>query len=421
MSHKLQSFIIIFVILLSATGVFGDVRNVITLDECTAIVLSSDISVRLEYNKLLEAQSQYDQKRAESITPIRAQMNFVKSNGPASDVLDYNEAKLSILQPIYTGGCTKSTLKYYDLNLRLTELKYKKAQLNSVFEAKKAFYEVLQAQKVKETINESIETLEEYLKQIQRRYNTKTAIKLELLRAEAELLKANQELGEINAELQLAKAKLNVLLSRDIMADTEVTDIPDQDLINVEKLDAFMHKVFEVSLEARKSELETSMDELQVFIINGRQLPQVSFGANYGYSGKEVSSVDTDWQAKLTVDVPVFDWGTTRNINKLSHLYRDSKRMVIGEEQKKYMLSVLEVYTKVKTSINKISSVDVFINKAKENQRIAETLYKEEGYATEDLLKAQSLYKDTMVSYQRDKYNYCIYCAKLEELTGGRP
>ena len=224
-------------------------------------------------------------------------------------------ATLSGSQLLFSGGRTGAALAIARNFREAAEFQLTEQLAEVELQVRSAYYRALFAQELERISEAAVAQAERFLEQERLRESTGAASELDVLRAEVAL--ANLRPQEVQAEnaAELATLDLKRLLNVPLMQPLALTtplDVPSSD--RLARRDTVTDEMLARRASIAAAERTVRMRELAVRIARGAYFPEIRAGMNYGriafpeevfgFGGTDWRS---DWNATVTVSVPIFD------------------------------------------------------------------------------------------------------------------
>lgn len=243
----------------------------------------------------------------------------------AGTLKDFYTFRAYALQPIYTGGRNKSTLKMAKTSLNQAKVNYETVQRDIIFNAKKSFYSLLY-------YKESLEITMKWHKKAQELYDG--IKKNEWEQIEAKILLDNLESEKEKAKENLKFSRLNLLKALNRETDSMV-DISGE--LETAPVSVDLRKSIVMAMEMRselKSEMyKAQMDDIAVNMAMIRRYPNIYLGASYDIVGDsfkdftDSSLRSNNWMASVAIHFPLsLDLWTQITQKKAQQRQGDLKR-----------------------------------------------------------------------------------------------
>ncbi|MCM8762108.1 MAG: TolC family protein, partial [Candidatus Omnitrophica bacterium] len=326
----------------------------------------------------------------------------------------------SLSQPLFTGG---KILKGYQISKESYEkaiADYETELQNIILDVKKAYFEVLKAEKMADVSKKYRVLTEKHLKDVKEMFEEGIATKLDILKVELAIKQADVRITDSENYMKLSKTRLNFLLNRPPEDDFEPEDILE---FKREKKDYKFWK--EIALKERKEikgmEKVFSIYRKKVELERANLFPQISLFFNYNMEKGTQTSMngwEDNWNTGVFLSYDIWNWGETRNKVK-----KAEKEKVEMEKQFELLkdgieLEVKSAYLTLLSAEQKVEQCRKQIELAEENLRVAEILHREGMATTTDILDASTSLTEARNSFYGALYEYNVAYAELEKAVG---
>ena len=420
-----------FIILLFLSTTLSFSQEILTLDDAINIALKNNLKIKMAQSVI--GQAYYQKEIAGSYFLPRLSSSFSYtylgdnqpiSFGPVSVKLtDDNLYKLglTVSQPLFTGG---RITKGYELSKDTYEkamTDYEAEVQNTVLDVKKAYFNVLKAERFLEVSKKYKELMEKHLKDVREMFEEGLATKLDILKIELGVKQAETKITESENFVKIAKANLNFLMDRPLDSEFELKDI--LEIKETEKKDYQWWR--DIALRERKEiksmEKVLSIYEKNIGIERSGLFPQLYLFFNYNVEKGTQTSMEgweDNWNTGVLLSYDIWNWGETRN--KIKKAQKEKEEMVRQFELLKNSIEmeVKDAYLNLITAETKVGQCQKQIELSEENLRVAELLYKEGMATTTDIIDATTSLTDARNSYYNALYEYQVAYAQLEKATG---
>lgn len=243
-------------------------------------------------------------------------------------------------------------------------------------------------------------------------------IKAELQATERRRALQEAQLGLLNASLDLA-----VLLFPDFNDNFEVADdlhapAPLPTLGEVQQQAARDNPDVRAALEAARA---------AGFDVSGARagyLPSLSVDYWYGIDAPQfavngpggVSNLGSS--AAATLNIPIWNWGTTQSRIKQAELRRDQAKRELSLAQRKLLAEIKSLYSEAETAMNELGGLERSAQLAEESLRLTTLRYKGGEATVLEVVDAQTTYAQSSAAYQDGAVRYRVALANLQTLTG---
>src|SRR5690242_12117142 len=243
-------------------------------------------------------------------------------------------------------------------------------------------------------------------------------IKAELQATERRRGLQEAQLGLLNARLDLA-----VLIFPDFNENFEVTDdlhapAPLPTLGEVQQQAAHDNPDVRAALEnARAAGFDVTgaragyLPSLSADYWYGIDAPQFAVNGPGGVSNLGSS-------AAATLNIPIWNWGTTQSRIKQAELRRDQANRELSLAQRRLLAEIKSLYSEAETALNELGGLERSAQLAEESLRLTTLRYKGGEATVLEVVDAQTTYAQSSAAYQDGAVRYRVALANLQTLTG---
>jgi len=337
---------------------------------------------------------------------------------------DMYQFTATVDQPVFSGLSIKTNYEISGLNLDIEILTEKKAQLDLILRVKRAYYELLQKEKLEMVAKQGVAQLEAQLDVAKNFYDVGMVPKNDVLQAEVNLANAKQGLVVAQNDVLVAKALFNTVLRRPVDAPFTVADVLTHQPFSL-AYDKAVATALASRAEIRIAELGVASAEKDIVLAKKDYFPSVNFKANYYRTGDNVDLdggegiTDRDeWDIMAIASWTFWEWGKTRYgvHEKLRRL--EQARLARTENEDLIRLEVKRAYLRVKDAESAILTVERAVEQAQENLRINQERYKEQVATATEVIDAQTLSIRTQNNYYNALSVFNVSWAELDRAMG---
>jgi len=243
-------------------------------------------------------------------------------------------------------------------------------------------------------------------------------IKAELQATERRRGLQEAQLGLLNARLDLA-----VLIFPDFNDNFEVAE----DL----HAPASLPTLGEVQQQAARDnpDVRAALESARAagFDVTGARagyLPSLSVDYWYGIDAPQfavngpggVSNLGSS--AAATLNIPIWNWGTTQSRIKQAELRRDQANRELSLAQRRLLAEIKSLYSEAETALNELGGLERSAQLAEESLRLTTLRYKGGEATVLEVVDAQTTYAQSSAAYQDGAVRYRVALANLQTLTG---
>jgi len=326
-------------------------------------------------------------------------------------------------QPVFAGGSILANYQFYRQGLDASRGEEERTVQNIVMEVKTSYFNVLKAGKILEAAEQSVELLKAHRNTSQQFFDVGLIPKNDLLYSEVELANGEQNLVHSQNGLELAKARFNTVLRRDIAMDVTLedtlTDIPFQ-----ASLDDCLKTALDNRPELKFYRLQVDQARSLVKIARSGYFPSVSVIGNYSKFGDDPDVSGSDyrdqesWQVMAVANWDFWEWGKTKFRVDYSLARENQTKDALLNVRDQIVLEVKDAYLMVKEAEKQISVSRKAIEQAEENYRINKERYQEQVATSTEVLDAQTILTRAKSDHANALGDYHINQSRLERAMG---
>lgn len=325
---------------------------------------------------------------------------------------------VSISVPIYTGGRLEGAIDQAKKNLDYYQYGMSSSYQTTRYNAEKGYYDVLQAANTVNLDKETVDRLDEHLKNTQAQFAVGVVAKADVLRSQVELVNTQQTLTQAENSYEVAVSSLN-----------NVIGLPTATRLNLSQgleykpndytLDNCVTYAMANRPEIHQAEASVGMAKAAQKIANAGSLPQLSLGASNEWSNDTFPGQDRDnWALGVTLTQNIWDYGVNAakvreakaNVVKAQESYRQISDQV--------RLAVRTSYLSMREAEKRIKTTEVAVAQAEEDYRIAQLRYRAGVGTNTDVMDASVALTTAKNNYIQALYDYNTSTALLEQSMG---
>ena len=289
------------------------------------------------------------------------------------------------------------------------------------------YYTVAAAQQKLETAKRNAQEGEQFFKITQDLEHGGEVAHADVIKAELQSRERQRQLQEAQLGWLNARLDFSVLIFPDFNDNFEVAEdlhaaVPLPTLPEVQERAARDNPDVRAALEAVK---ESNHD---VFGARAGYLPSLSFDYFYGIDAPRfaVNSVAPNGQkysnlgssAVASLNIPVWNWGTTQSRVKQAELRRDQAKRELSLAQRKLLAEIRSLYAEAETSLSEQEGLSRSAQLAEESLRLVTLRYKNGESTVLEVVDAQTTFAQANAAYHDGAVRYRVSLANLQTLTG---
>ena len=392
MSSLICSHVLILPVAASADKIY-------TIDDAYLAALSTNESVKISEEGLVQSESRVDQAWTYIYPRITGQAGYTRYNevlppgensGFIFQPLSQFQAGVVLQQPLYTGGRTMAGLRTAQTLRESSTRDVSSTRQTIMLTAAEAYYGVLKAQKMVEKSRDSVERMERHKEVTEREAATrKTKANVSsLLRARTLVSQARITLMRDENALRIARQKLSFVTSLPetaALAEPAPAAAPGETFEQL-KTTALAHRDDYAS--ARLSE---KIAEENVTIVRGGHYPQVYAVGAYQYTNShpETALDGSTYYGGLRLQVPIFEGGLMKAELSEARSKRRQSELALQQLQRSIESDVYESYINYQTVSSVLEAAQQQYEDARSNFRAVEGLFAQGLVSSLALIDAQ--------------------------------
>ena len=351
------------------------------------------------------------------INPTTQKVEFV--NIPVGKQIGNSHSNsVTATLPIYTGGKIRGTVRQAKANYMAVVEGKQKAYNDMRATVTTGYCDLLQAGNMQQLGRESVQRLEDHLKNVKAQYDVGVVAKADVLRSQVELSNAQQSLIQAENAYQVAEANLNRIVGLPMDTTLKLDNI----LTYSEYTEDMAYCLdyaskYRPELEQARQGVEAAKGALMV--ARSGHMPQIGASATQSWSDSEWPGDENgEWGVGVSVSLNVFDSGVTwskingakADLAAAEETYRDTVTAVD--------LDVRNSYLGMREAEKRIQTTQTAVSLAEEDYRIAQVRYMAGVGTNTDVLDAQVALTQAKTNYLQAMYDYNTSKIELENAIG---
>ncbi len=332
---------------------------------------------------------------------------------------------VEVKQPIFAGGAILANYEAGKIGHEIAALDETSVVHDLVQDVRVAYFNVLKAERILDVAKQSVEQLESHRRMAQDFFDVGVIPKNDLLRAEVELANGQQSLVRAENSVEMAKAKFNTVLRREINTPTEVEDILALTSYN-KTFDECQRLALENRPEVKSYARKVEQSQKFVKLAKSEYLPTVNlvghferYGDNANVNGSPYRNQDNSYIMGVA-SWNFWEWGRTKNRVDASRSRENQVAYALDNVRDQVSLEVKNAWLALHEAEKQVAVTKKSIEQADENFRVSTERYKEHVGTSTDVIDAQTLLTRAKTDYFNALSDYNISIARLERAMGVR-
>lgn len=334
---------------------------------------------------------------------------------------------LNARQTLYAGGGVRAALRAQELVEDAALLELQSVINDALLETREGFYNVLLAWERIQVQEESVELLEEQLRNAQDRFNVGEVSQFEVLRAEVELANARPDLIIARNEHRIAIEELRQTLGFFTSDNGDPTKTPTfVGELKYEPSDYTLAPSLEAALEGRPEllRLQKVMEARKegIEIAKADLRPELNLIGSYQINKSSVSDDFDDaldgWTAGVEVSVPVFDGRAARGRIIQARSQAEQSRLEFRQSALGVEVEVRRTLSSVQEAKELAEASMKVVDQANEALRLADARYAAGESTQLDVMQARVALTEARLNQAEAFYRYNVAEAQFRKAVG---
>ncbi len=332
---------------------------------------------------------------------------------------------VEVKQPVFAGGGILANYEASLLGHEIAALDKTAVVQDTVQEVRISYFNILKAERSLDVAKQSVEQLESHRSMSQDFFDVGVIPKNDLLRAEVELANGRQNLVRAENSLEIAKAKFNTVLRREINTPTEVEDI-----LTLKPYNKSFEECQKLAAENRP-ELKSYVRKVEqsqklVKLAKSEYFPSINVVGHYERYGDNVSVSGSPYRNQDNTYIlgvaswNFWEWGRTKDRVDASRSRENQTAYALDNTRDQILLEVKNSWLALREAEKQVGVTKKSIEQADENFRVSTERFKEHVGTATDVIDAQTLLTRAKTDYFNALSDYNISIARLERAIGVR-
>ncbi len=407
-------------------------NNILKLDDCIQLAMKNYRPVNIADRKVLMAQDVLNEAWTANMPKINATGKFELREKEQSVAFGGNNIVLS--EANATSGAISAEMLIYDFGrtekqrdalregIHISQLNATKTRQNIKLGVSQIYFRILEAEKMKTVVEESLQVIEEQLKIAKDFLSQGLVNKSDVLALEVRLEERKQELISITNQFKIAVATLNRFTGLDIEHETKIEDVLEVEPWNDNYI-SLLQKALKQRPDLIALERQIVSAQAEYASIRANYFPIISAFGNYSATTESSfgSSDSGRLVGGLVVQVPIFDGGVTHRKLQRKEKEIAEIRDTRDEHVDNIALEVKKAFLKLQEAAEKIPVARKSIELADENLRINRDQYGQGLVTSATVLIEADHLSSARANYYRALYDYHQAFAQLIYEIGDTP
>ena len=342
--------------------------------------------------------------------------------GAGLDLPEYSrniyDAGGSFRLPIFKGGRLYRAVLVAELRKAIAQENLVTSKQDLIFNLSSVFYKIAELEKLLVATDGTVKQLEAHKRDVELFFKTGAVPYIDLLKTDVQLSYAIEQRLAVKNNLESAYELIKTLMGMDDMGQRIAIVYHEVPQPLLPSLEESLAKSFAQRPEHRAVTKKKMIFEERVKIAQGKRLPDVSVGGEYGGKAGDGLGFKENWFFGARLSIPVFDGGLiSAEVNK----ERAELQKVLEEERSIKLAITREVrdaHLNIAHARERTEVARKTIESARENARIENLKYQTGAGTNTDYLDAQTDLLRTEADYYRAFFDEEAARASLRKAIG---
>lgn len=335
---------------------------------------------------------------------------------------NYNWA-FEVRQPVFAGGAIQANYRASRLGADIARVEESLSVQNTVLEVKTAYLNVLKTEKLLAVARQTLDQLKAHLNVAQNFFDVGMIPRNDLLQSEVQYTNGVQYVLRAENALDLARARFNVTLRRDVDHAVNLVDILHYRPFT-KSFEDCVETAFSRRGELKQYALKLDQAKEMVRVAKSEYFPNVNLVGNYTRFGDQANVSGSafkdqeSWQVMAVASWNFWEWGKTKHRVEANRRRENQAADALTHLKDQITLEVKNAWLQVREAEKQVLVACKTVEQAEENYRINEERYKEQVATSTDVMDALTLLTRAKSDHTQALGDYHIYQARLERAMG---
>jgi outer membrane protein TolC len=333
---------------------------------------------------------------------------------------DNINAAVNINQTIYDFGKTRKNIEFEESSKQLTSLGINQVKQKMALAVIGCYFNLLYYQEAIAIKDQQLSTLEEHLKNVEKKVATGSATQYEILSTRVRISNVESQKTDVTTALNFQNSYLNMLTGENASDRHRVKNLLQTDFIPFSE-DSLISVALSNRNEIRMAEKKIMLSQAWLDLVRKHESPVISAFANGGWKNGYIPQLEkprANYAIGLSLLIPIYDASRTKlNIQLAGSSIRSNsfetdlvKRTVANE--------VLESINTLKAAISKTELFGLQFSQAQKALELAELKFKSGTLTNLDLLDAENAESESKLQYLKARIERIVIGYKLKAALG---
>jgi outer membrane protein len=371
----------------------------LTLEECYALALKQSETVAINREQIEEARAHFQQALGTLLPHVSfvREQNYQDTAGSSSYKKRSYDQKFVFTQTLFAGFREFAGMSGSKFEIKQRKSETKRAVQMLFVDVADAFYLLLEVQEDLRTLEKTREVFVNRIGEIKSRVDIGRSRQSEVSSTEVQLYSIEAEIESVKSQETVARDLLAFLIGQPV---SEVSD-PGQDIVLKPETEYLKGISNRPDLQAAKFEWE--LNKKKAYAAKTGFMPSVDVEGNV-YTHKSTAPTNSDWDATLSVNVPIFEGTETIGAVKEANSIERQSKLKYKRALRLALKDVFDSYSRAYSALERTVALKKALKSADENFTLQQEDYKLSLVNNLDVLTAISSLEDA-----RRNFNTAFY------------
>ena len=342
--------------------------DALTLADCYRLALKRSETIAIQQELIRETEGRFIQSISTALPRVSFVLSEKRQDGSGSSAFTLRsvpERKFTLSQPLFAGF--KEFAAMAGSRAERQERIFQKARAEQllVVDVADAFYLVLEEQEDLSALETTQTALLQRVEELKQREQLGRSRRSEVVSAEAQLRRTEAEIERIRGETATAGQLLEFLTGRSPVGALDETDAV------LPELEPEAHYTMQAGArpDVRAAEEAWRVTRREVNIAQAKFLPTVDLDANY-YTKRAGVAADVNWDATVTVDVPLFQGGQAAGALREATSKSRQAKLTFERTQREAVLDIQDLYARLQAAVARSTALKAALDATEESYRL---------------------------------------------------
>jgi outer membrane protein len=388
----------------------------LTLEECFRLALKKSETVAINREQIKEAEAHFLQSLGTLLPHVsfaRTETMLDTGGSAAYKKISYDQ-KFVFKQTLFSGFKEFAGISGSKSEIKQRTLETKRAAQLLFVDVADAFYLLLEIQKDLETLEKTRAAFEDRIAELNARVEIGKSRPSEVANTEVQLYNIEAEIESVRSQEAVAVDLLGYLIGRPVGA------ITDPGAVIVLKPESEYIKGAAARPDVQAANFELDVNKKKAYIAKTGFFPSVNVESGY-YTHKTSAPSGGDWDAVLSINVPIFEGTETMGEVKAANAVARQSELTYERAIRLALQDIHDSYSRASSSLARSSTLQKALQSADRNYTLQEQDYKLSLVNNLEVLSAISSLEDARRNFDSTFYESRRFYWQLRAAAGDMP